>query len=59
MDKILYITGSFPRLGDGIGDAAGKLYSSMIKEQDLSLVTTDIPNIRNYIEENKIGRAHV
>lgn len=53
MDKILYITGSFPRLGDGIGDAAGKLYSSMIKEQDLLLITTDIPGIRNYIEENK------
>lgn len=53
MEKILYITGSFPRLGDGIGDAAGKLYSSMIKEQDLLLVTTDIPGIRNYIEENK------
>lgn len=49
---ILYITGSFPRLGDGIGDAAGKLYDAMIKEEELTLVTTDIPAIKDYIEEN-------
>lgn len=51
MEKILYITGSFPRLGDGIGDAAGRLYESMIKKQELLLVTSDIPDIRSYVEE--------
>ena len=50
---ILYITGSFPRLGDGIGDAAGKLYASMKEQAELLLVTSDIPNIREFVEEQK------
>ena len=53
MEKIIYVTGSFPRLGDGIGDAAGKLYDSMIKEENILLITSDILNIREYIEEKK------
>ncbi|MBQ5677089.1 MAG: hypothetical protein IIV45_18860, partial [Lachnospiraceae bacterium] len=50
---ILYITGSFPRLGDGIGDAAGKLYAAMQEQAELLLVTSDIPNIREFVEEQK------
>lgn len=50
---ILYISGSFPRLGDGIGDAAGKLYASMKDRADLWLVTSNNPQIRAYIEEQK------
>lgn len=50
---ILYITGSFPRLGDGIGDAAGKLFESMNKQTQIQLVTTDLPSIKSYIEEMK------
>ena len=50
---ILYITGSFPRLGDGIGDAAGKLFSSMKEQEDIRLVTTAIPSIESYVEEMK------
>lgn len=48
---ILYITGSFPRLGDGIGDAAGKLFASMRELTQIHLVTTDIPGIKAYVEE--------
>lgn len=50
---ILYITGSFPHLGDGIGDAAGKLYASMKDMMEIYLVTSDIPNIREYVETQK------
>lgn len=50
---ILYISGSFPRLGDGIGDAAGKLYDSMKDKADIWLVTSDYPQIRTYIKEQK------
>ena len=50
-NKIMYITGSFPRLGDGIGDAAGKLYEAMPPKSDILLVTSDIPAIREYTEE--------
>lgn len=48
---ILYITGSFPRLGDGIGDAAGKLYASMKNIENIHLVTSDIPAIREFVKE--------
>ena len=50
---ILYITGSFPRLGDGIGDAAGKLFASMNEQTGLQLVTTKIPSIESYVKEMK------
>ena len=50
---ILYITGSFPRLGDGKGDAAGKLYASMSNLAQIQLVTTDISSIKSYVEEMK------
>lgn len=50
---ILYITGSFPRLGDGIGDAAGKLYAAMRNIRDIHLVTSDIPAIREFVEEQQ------
>ena len=50
---ILYITGSFPRLGDGIGDAAGKLFAAMNEQSQIQLVTTNIPSIKSYIEEMK------
>ena len=53
MDKIMYITGSFPRLGDGIGDAAGRLYGAMPDKKDIKLVTTDDPAIKGYIKEKR------
>lgn len=49
--KIMYITGSFPRLGDGIGDAAGKLYEAMPKDSSILLVTSNVPSIREYLTE--------
>ena len=49
--RIIYITGSFPRLGDGIGDAAGRLYEAMPDNCDILLVTSDVPTIREYITE--------
>lgn len=49
----LYITGSFPRLGDGIGDAAGKLYSAIPDKSKILLVTSDVKEIRDYISENE------
>lgn len=54
---ILYITGSFPRLGDGIGDAAGKLFASMNELTGIRLVTTDIPGIKEYVQEQKYENA--
>ena len=51
--KILYITGSFPRLGDGIGDAAGNLYDKLKDIADVTLFTSDEPRIREYISEKK------
>lgn len=55
--KILYITGSFPRLGDGIGDAAGRLYGAMQQKGDIFLVTSDIPSISEYISEKNYTDA--
>lgn len=53
MDRIMYITGSFPRFGDGIGDAAGKLYQAMPDKEKIRLITTDDPAIKEYINEKK------
>ncbi len=53
MTQVLYITGSFPRLGDGIGDAAGKLYEAIPDKTKIELATTDIDSIREYIREQK------
>lgn len=53
MIRLLYITGSFPRLGDGIGDAAGRLYEAMPDRDEIELVTTDTPEIRAYINERQ------
>lgn len=51
MSKILYITGSFPRLGDGIGDGAGKLYDAIEDKSQIELVTSDFESIRAYVDE--------
>lgn len=52
-ERILYITGSFPRLGDGIGDAAGMLYSAIPDKDKILLVTSDVKEIRDYVLEKK------
>ncbi len=57
MDKMLYITGSFPRLGDGIGDAAGKLYAALYKKIPVKLVTTNKPCICDYAKEHNYDAA--
>lgn len=53
VEKIMYITGSFPRLGDGIGDAAGRLYEAIEDKSCIELVTSDIDRIRSYISEKR------
>ena len=52
-ESILYITGSFPRLGDGIGDAAGKLFDAAPDKERMVLVTTDLSEIREYVREKE------
>jgi len=51
MERTMYITASFPRLGDGIGDAAGKLYAAIDDKSQIELVTSKIRAIQEYILE--------
>lgn len=51
MSSVMYITGSFPRLGDGIGDAAGKLYDAIEDKSRIKLVTTGDEKIKKYVDE--------
>lgn len=59
MEKIMYITGSFPRLGDGIGDAAGRLYDAIPYKDNLELVTLDASEISNYISEKNYSNVQL
>lgn len=54
---ILYITGSFPRLGDGIGDAAGRLYGAITDKSSIHLITTKHKEIEEYIKENEYSNV--
>lgn len=54
----LYISGSFPRLGDGIGDAAGRLYASMKDKAEICLVTSGHSQIKEYVKEQKYRNVH-
>lgn len=57
MYKTLYITGSFPRLGDGIGDAAGKLYDAVMDKDSVTLMTSAEECIKTYIDEKKYNNV--
>lgn len=51
MINTVYITGSFPRLGDGIGDAAGRLYDAIEDKTRIKLITSDDSKIIEYVLE--------
>lgn len=57
--KILYITGSFPRLGDGIGDAAGKLYDAIEDKNNIELVTSNSDEIAKYVKEKQYSQVQL
>ena len=57
MKSIVYITGSFPRLGDGIGDAAGKLYDAIEDKSYINLFTSDNEKIRSFVNEHGYGNV--
>ena len=57
--KILYITGSFPRLGDGIGDAAGKLYDAIEDKNNIELVTSNSDEIAKYVKEKHYSQVQL
>ena len=52
---LLFITGSYPACQDGIADGAKVLLDAMIKHiknDEVVLLTTDIPDIQDYIKNN-------
>lgn len=51
--KILLISGSYPYFKDGISDGARILKKYISKKHKVDLITTDMDEIRSYIQESK------
>lgn len=51
--KILFITGSFPNIKDGIGDNAERLYNEFIKREDVYLLTTLNDDVVKFVTKNE------
>ena len=53
---LLFVSGSYPAIPDGIAASANILLDSMVKikpECKIGLLTTNLPEIKKYLKDNK------